>query len=51
MNLPQMSPDGAGRPRWLKIAAGVWLVLVSAIACLRDGPAGATPSASWTRHG
>lgn len=32
MNLPQMSPDGAGRPRWLKIAAGVWLVLVSAIA-------------------
>jgi len=27
-----MSPDGAGRPRWLKIAAGVWLVLVSAIA-------------------
>jgi hypothetical protein len=32
MSLPQMSPDGAGRPRWLKIAAGVWLVLVSAIA-------------------
>ena len=32
MNLPQMSPDGAGHPRWLKIAAGVWLVLVSAIA-------------------
>lgn len=32
MNLPQMSPDGAGRPRWLKIAAGAWLVLVSAIA-------------------
>jgi len=32
MNLPQMSPDGAGRPRWLKIAAGVWLALVSAIA-------------------
>jgi len=27
-----MSPDGAGHPRWLKIAAGVWLVLVSAIA-------------------
>jgi len=27
-----MSPDGAGRPRWLKIAAGVWLALVSAIA-------------------
>jgi hypothetical protein len=36
MNLPQMSPDGAGRPRWLKIAAGVWLVLVSAIAIV-DG--------------
>lgn len=32
MNLPQMSPDGAGRTRWLKIAGGVWLVLVSAIA-------------------
>ena len=32
MNLPQMSPDGTGNPRWLKIAAGVWLVLVSAIA-------------------
>ena len=32
MSLPQMSPDGAGRPRWLKIAVGVWLVLVSAIA-------------------
>ena len=32
MSLPPMSPDGAGRPRWLKIAAGVWLVLVSAIA-------------------
>lgn len=32
MSLPQMSHDGAGRPRWLKIAAGVWLVLVSAIA-------------------
>ena len=32
MNLPQMSPDGAGRPRWLKIAAGFWLVLVSTIA-------------------
>ena len=32
MSLPQMPPDGAGRPRWLKIATGVWLVLVSAIA-------------------
>lgn len=32
MNLPQMSPDGAGRTRWLKVAGGVWLVLVSAIA-------------------
>ena len=32
MSLPQMPPDGAGRPRWLKIAAGVWLVLVSGIA-------------------
>ena len=32
MSLPPMSPDGAGRPRWLKIAAGVWLVLVSVIA-------------------
>ena len=32
MSLPQMSPDGAGRPRWLKIAVGVWLVLVSVIA-------------------
>jgi len=27
-----MSLDDAGRPRWLEIAAGVWLVLVSAIA-------------------
>ena len=32
MSLPQMPPDGTGNPRWLKIAAGVWLVLVSAIA-------------------
>ena len=32
MSLPQMSPDGTGSPRWLKIAAGVWLMLVSAIA-------------------
>lgn len=36
MNLPQMSPDGAGRPRWLKIAAGVWLALVSAIAIVNS---------------
>jgi len=27
-----MSLDDAGRPRWLEIAAGVWLVLVSGIA-------------------
>lgn len=32
MSFPQMSPDGADRPRWLKITVGVWLVLVSAIA-------------------
>ena len=32
MSVPQMSLDDAGRPRWLEIAAGVWLVLVSAIA-------------------
>lgn len=32
MSLPQMSLDDAGRARWLKIAAGVWLVLVSVIA-------------------
>lgn len=32
MSPQQMPPDGAGRSRWLKIAAGVWLVLVSAIA-------------------
>ena len=32
MSVPQMSLDDAGRARWLKIAAGVWLVLVSAIA-------------------
>ena len=36
MSLPQMSPNGAGHPRWLKIAAGVWLALVSAIAIV-DG--------------
>ena len=32
MSVPQMSLDDAGRPRWLEIAAGVWLVLVSGIA-------------------
>ena len=32
MSVPQMSLDDAGRARWLKIAAGVWLVLVSGIA-------------------
>ena len=32
MSFPQMSFDDAGRTRWLKIAAGVWLVLVSVIA-------------------
>jgi len=32
MNIPQIPSDRNDRTRWLRIAAGVWLLLVSALA-------------------
>ena len=31
MNIPQFPSDSNDRTRWLRIAAGVWLLLVSAL--------------------
>ncbi|MCC4113902.1 hypothetical protein LLG90_00905 [Aromatoleum toluclasticum] len=36
MNIPQLPFDGDGRPRWPKIAATVWLLLVSVLAVVNS---------------
>ncbi|MBS0450076.1 MAG: hypothetical protein JSS14_02085 [Proteobacteria bacterium] len=36
MNVPQLPAENAGRTRWLKIAAAVWLLLVSILAVVNS---------------
>lgn len=36
MNIPQFPPDADGRPRWPRIAAAVWLLLISVLAIVNS---------------